>query len=125
MLLLTGALMACEGPQANPPPTNDTAENHASLIPGRRCEDTSLTWENFGEGFMLSHCAGCHSSTLPEGERANATVGVDLERHDLVIEHIQRTYVNAADENTVMPPVANIDPEDRWLLGDWLACGAP
>lgn len=106
-------------------------------IGGRACPTGSvLTYENFGEPFMLSHCTGCHSSALDgsgpsPGNRQGAPVGVDFDTYELVRAWGVRIYYRAADTNATMPPKDNIpldnplNVDDRTALGDWLACNAP
>ena len=96
------------------------------FIPGRDCDESlGITWESFGQGFILSQCAGCHSSNVPEDMRAGAPAGVDFETHELTQQWLERIYARSADEANTMPPVDSIPEEDRIRLGDWLACGAP
>lgn len=48
------------------------------------CErDPPLSWDRFGQQFMHTHCAGCHSSSLPEALREGAPIGVDLDQPEL------------------------------------------
>jgi len=120
-------LLACNGP--NDPAAADTAASEGiddPFISGRACPpDSAVTWESFGQGFVLSHCAGCHSSNLGAGERAEAPIEVNMETQDLVQEWLIRIYARSADENATMPPVDSVLADERVLLGDWLACGAP
>ena len=107
------------------------------LIPGRACPTGSvLTWENFGEPFMLSHCTGCHSSQLdgsgpPPGNRQGAPVGIDFDTYLLTRQFAVQIFNQAADTNALMPPKDNIpvdnpvSVDDRVALGDWIACNAP
>ena len=107
------------------------------LVPGRTCPTGSvLTWENFGEAFLLSHCTGCHSSQLdgsgpPPGNRQGAPVGIDFDTYELTREFAVQIYNQAADTNALMPPKDNIpvdnpvSVDDREALGDWVACNMP
>ena len=107
------------------------------VVPGRACPTGSvLTWENFGEPFMLSHCTGCHSSQLdgsgpPPGNRQGAPPGVNFDTYDLTRSFGITIYQQAADDNTLMPPKDNIpvdnpvSVDDRVALGDWIACNMP
>ena len=101
-------------------PTNDT------FIEGRDCpEDSPFTWENFGEAIMLNYCTGCHSSLLPEGQRAGAPLDVDFNDHNATQLWLTRIYARSADTNKTMPPIDTMTDTERYNLGDWLACGAP
>ena len=104
----------------------DTAAPTDPYIDGRDCpEDVVATWTNFGQGFLLTHCVGCHSSLLGEGERGGAPMGADFETQEQVQAWLGPIYSRSGDDNTTMPPVDSIASEDRYVLGDWLACGAP
>lgn len=123
-----GAMLGC-GAQ----PTDDTSEPLedsgapvASSIEGRDCPpDSPLTYRNFGEGLMLDHCTGCHGDEVVEGERSGAPITVNLTTQSQVQDWLERVYARSADTNTTMPIVDTISTDDRWRLGDWLACGAP
>jgi len=88
-------------------------------------EDSILTYQNFGHEFMLNWCSGCHNVGLAEGDRAGATLGIDLDSYDGVQMHLARIWARSADNNQTMPPTGGIDQESRFRLGEWLACGAP
>ena len=88
-------------------------------------DDNELTFSNFGRGFMLSWCTGCHSSSLRGEERAGAPDGTDFDRLAPIQDFAERIWVRSADDNLTMPPVGGPSDEERFLLGQWLACGAP
>ncbi len=88
-------------------------------------DDNTLNYQNFGRSFMLNWCTGCHSTALPEGERGLAPVGVDLDKIADIRAQAERIWVRSADDNLGMPPVSGPSDEERFLLGQWLACGAP
>jgi hypothetical protein len=94
------------------------------------CADSVLTWENFGEPFMLSWCTGCHHSELPSAERACAPCFANFDEHAGV--HPLAAYIElrvldwAEHEGTQpMPPAAIIPDDERALLREYLECGAP
>lgn len=94
------------------------------------CADSVLTWENFGEPFMLSWCTGCHHSELPSAERACAPCFANFDEHAGV--HPLAAYIElrvldwAEHEGTKpMPPAAIIPDDERALLREYLQCGAP
>jgi len=92
----------------------------------RPCPDESeLTWENFGGPFVLTYCTGCHHSALPADVRQDAPYAINLETVELVRQHADRVWVRAADQNATMPPAGAPAMDERALLGEWLACGAP
>lgn len=88
-------------------------------------EDSILTYENFGGPFMLNFCTGCHQSMLPADMRQDAPLEVNFDDVDDVRAWADRIWARSADQNLTMPPVGPPDDEERWRLGEWLACGAP
>ena len=76
-------------------------------------------------GSLLTYCTGCHHSGIPDGERQMAPLAVNFDRVQDVRLQIQRVWARAADHNETMPPFGAGDDEERALLGEWLACGAP
>lgn len=82
-------------------------------------QDAQLTYDNFGKDFFARWCVHCHGG--PNGYSSRAFTTVEAIRADR-----DRIFVNAADDNTSMPPGPDDPPEaDRKKLADWLACGAP
>lgn len=91
--------------------------------------ESTLTYENFGRGFMESYCLRCHSRVLTGTGRRGAPVGMDFDTLERV-----RSYsfdidaaagASVAVENTQMPPdTPRPTAEERRRLGEWLACGA-
>lgn len=93
------------------------------------CEDSVLTWENFGEGFMLSWCTGCHHSALPNAQRADAPCRVNLDTHAGASAFAPLIKLRAIDYKTIdglkpMPPAALIPEAELALLQEWIECGA-
>lgn len=103
MLLL---LFACAAPQDS----------------GRCHRDPPLTYENFGRGLMERHCAGCHSSLLPEGQRNLAPMGVDLDTWAGVQKWADRIQARSTGENPTMPPGGGPTELERSQLAEWLSC---
>jgi hypothetical protein len=112
-------VVACDEPS--------DSELYDPYIDGRHCDESpSLTWESFGQPFFMDHCVGCHSSQLVgEFARGDAVEGVDFDTLDGVRKQMQRIYERSADDNNTMPVMDSVADTERWLLGDWLACGAP
>ena len=97
-----------------------------SMIEGRECPpDNATTYENTGGPFLLTWCVGCHSAHLPQDQRAGAPVGIDFDTPQGIESHLQRIFARAGDSNTTMPPIDAVSSEERFLLGDWIACGTP
>ncbi|MCX4241218.1 hypothetical protein [Paraliomyxa miuraensis] len=92
----------------------------------RPCPDDSfLTYENFGGPFILSYCTTCHASRLPADMRQGSPIEVDFDDIDDIRAFDDRIWIRAADQNFTMPPVGPPPEDERALLGEWLACGAP
>ncbi|MBK7825315.1 hypothetical protein [Nannocystis sp.] len=91
--------------------------------------DNMLTWENFGEAFMLSWCTGCHSSALPTADRAGAPCAVNFDAHAGVVPFAASIEVRAIDwqkyDSKPMPPAAIVPDDELALLREWIDCGAP
>ncbi len=95
-----------------------------STLPDDTCETSILTYENFGEAFMLDWCRGCHSAAIPEGMRQDAPIEFNFEDVDVIRELAPVITEKATGEMPVMPPAAGPSDEERALLAEWLACGA-
>ena len=96
-----------------------TIDEHPCLPGG-----TTLTYDNFGKGFLDRWCQGCHAAKAPE--RNGAPSAYAFGSRDEASVHRDRIFAKAAAVNTSMPPgPAGPSPEERQMLADWLACGAP
>ena len=98
-----------------------------SSVPDRECPpDSFLDATNFGMPFFSTWCTGCHSADLVgEEERQAAPPELDFDSIDAIRTNLLLAYIVAADEHEMMPPSGGPSAEERVLLGDWLACGAP
>jgi uncharacterized membrane protein len=76
--------------------------------------DSTLSYENFGRVLIAEQCLSCHTNK---------------ERPPLTTQAAIQSYRQAVMENAVtttsMPKGASMPLEERELLGEWLACGAP
>jgi hypothetical protein len=133
-LLFVGASMcawAAACPAADTPPVDDDADVEIAPPPydslaGRPCPpDSALTWENFGQPYMLSWCTSCHSSALDEEHRALAPLDVNFDDLDGVRAQAEQIWNRSGDQNNTMPPAGVAPALERAQLGEWLACGAP
>jgi mono/diheme cytochrome c family protein len=78
---------------------------------------TALTYANFGQSFMSTHCISCHGA-------GRAEKGVSLASQALVQSHA--TAVESTVASGAMPPSgASPTAAERAQLAEWLACGAP
>ncbi len=110
--------------------TSGTATDADSSTGADLCAENMLTWENFGEAFMLSWCTGCHNAQLPTDQRAGAPCGVNLDSHAGALPFAANIKLRAVDwqmyEGTKpMPPAAIIPEDELALLREWIDCGAP
>lgn len=86
-------------------------------------EGTTLTYDNFGKGFLDRYCQVCHGK--PTADRNGAPTDVTFRNVDDVARWRERIFARAAADNTTMPPGPDDPPADeRADLADWLACGA-
>ena len=116
LLGVIAALLTACGTDYTPPNT---------ILPEDTCDESILTYQNFGELFMLDWCRGCHSSALPEGQRQGAPIHLDFEDVDTIRELAPTIAAKATGAMPVMPPAAGPSADERALLAEWLACGAP
>ena len=80
---------------------------------------TTLTYANFGKNFFGRWCVTCHGGANGYSGRSFTTLA-DIQAN------ADRIYINAAGDNSFMPPGPDGPPHDqREQLADWLACGAP
>jgi hypothetical protein len=97
--------------------TSGTATDADSSTGADLCAENMLTWENFGEAFMLSWCTGCHNAQLPTDQRAGAPCGVNLDSHAGALPFAANIKLRAVDwqmyEGTKPMPPAAIIPEDE------------
>lgn len=89
---------------------------------GSTCpSDSALTYANFGQAFMQSHCLACHSASGPESPKLDSLAQIRAASGD--VDRSAAAGPNAI--NTFMPEGSSVDESDRRKLGEWLACGAP
>lgn len=111
MYLALSLLLACG------PPPGDTGEPCVAA--------PAQTWDNFGQGFMIEACQGCHASTATQ--RYGAPQDVTFDSAAQVWAHAGRVLARAAptDGPPTMPPAGGTTEEDRARLRWWLTCGEP
>jgi uncharacterized membrane protein len=83
--------------------------------------DSTLTYTNFGQTFVQSHCLACHSATGPESPKLDTLAQVRAASSDID----RSAAAGPSGVNTYMPEGASVDEAERRKLGEWLACGAP
>ncbi len=109
VLLAAAGVTACGG--------DDLGDSTGSTCP----DDSTLSYANFGQAFMQSHCLACHSSGGPESPKLDT-----LEQIRANSSNIDKAAAAGPNGvNTYMPEGASVDEAERRKLGEWLACGAP
>ncbi len=117
LLAFAAALFACEvdaeeGDSPDPEPS-----------PAEFCETVPLiTWETFGEGFLTTHCQGCHASAALNRHDAPEVFTFDTEQD--AVKWIGAILSVATGEEPTMPPQGGPSDEDRERLRIWLECFA-
>jgi hypothetical protein len=122
-----GSGPADPGPDAPPPTLNPISNTAAVPAPtSLTCpKGTSLTYENFGEAFMLAYCTACHSAHLAGSDRNGAPDGQDFDTANAVKVWRAAILADTAGATPKMPPADNVSPADAASLSEWLNCGAP
>lgn len=99
---------------------------------GATCPPAStLTYQSFGQQFMTEYCVECHDSQKTGSERNGATLDHDFDTLigvRSVSNHIDQAAGAGPDAvNDQMPPEGEPQPslEERQMLAEWIACGAP
>lgn len=76
--------------------------------------DSTLTYANFGSTFLTDNCLECHDGK----EKPNLSTQAAVQSNaSMMLE--EAVYTNA------MPDGSAMTNDERELLGEWLACGAP
>ena len=76
--------------------------------------DSTLTYESFGSVFLADNCLSCHTSKDRPALTSKAAVQAN-----------KGAIIDVAVVSTTMPANSGLAVEERQLLGEWLACGAP
>jgi len=78
---------------------------------------STLTYANFGQQFIADNCGSCHDT------RQSPLLTTQSE-----VQNASARIMNAAVYTEKMPQgatAATMSVDERALLGEWLACGAP
>ena len=93
----------------------DSAESSA-------CETgtPSLSWDNFGEGFLLENCQPCHAGNAQN--RFEAPEEVTFDNKAQAWYWAERILARATGEDADMPPAGGVSDDDKQRLEWWLTC---
>jgi mono/diheme cytochrome c family protein len=89
---------------------------------GSTCpQDSTLTYESFGQAFIQTNCLSCHGVGGPESPTLST-----LDQIKANADEIDRAAASGPDGTyTYMPEDGSVSTAERKKLGEWLACGAP
>lgn len=111
--LLVAACSSESGTGGEPPPDPNS----------QRCQESTLTYENFAAPFVITWCRGCHGVNQPVAMRQDAPVGVNFDTAAEVRAGGDRLLVRATGDKPTMPPAGGPSDEERALLAEWISCG--
>jgi uncharacterized membrane protein len=97
----------------------DSAATPDATPPEWCADEVDVTYENFGEGFLLTHCQGCHASEAPNRFGAPETVVFDTEAD---VEQWRDAIYRVVFEDLTMPPAGGITEDELTLADIWLQC---
>jgi hypothetical protein len=129
--LIVLLVLGCADPVSPPPlpkydPATDTAvlpDTGDPVLPDPEfCDDAPVvSWSNFGRGFLLEACQGCHASTA--SERFGAPDDVVFDTESISWAQADRILARATGEYSSMPPLGGTSEIDKLRLEYWLRCG--
>ncbi|MED5371744.1 MAG: hypothetical protein VX899_12060 [Myxococcota bacterium] len=105
--------LSCREAPVDSTPTDTGAEDFCADAPVVR-------WNNFGEGFMVGNCQGCHASTATE--RYGAPENVTFDTVDQVWANAGGILYTTTSDSPTMPPNGGVDEDDLMRLQWWLRC---
>ena len=109
-------------PDPNYPPETleDTGEVVDPNAPIDCNEVPTVNWVNFGKGFFVQNCQGCHFSEAPY--RYGAPEEVIFDDVDDVWDQKGIVLATSAGDIPTMPPNGGTTVTDREMLEIWLTC---
>ena len=117
-VLAATALLGCDADGALAPPDDASPGAEAAADP---CAEAPVTtWANFGHGFLIGNCQGCHASTATD--RHGAPLGVSFDTPAEVSRLRSAILATATGPAPTMPPAGGVSEPDRARLARWLAC---
>jgi uncharacterized membrane protein len=116
-------LVAACGTDVRPPDEGGGDDSPIEPIAPDACEKSYLDYNNFGAPFVINWCRGCHSSSIPQGQRQKAPLAVNFDSVDDVRNFAERIEARAASIDPTMPPAGGPSEAERALLREWIECG--
>ena len=108
-------LVACGGASDPIPEEPDVVDT------GDFCEGVpTVSYNDFGDGFLTEFCQGCHASTAEN--RYGAPENVTFDTVEQAWAFSERILARAAGDDATMPPAGGVDSDDRTRLVWWLQC---
>jgi hypothetical protein len=101
-------------------------DDTGTTVPTGGCHDAPvLTWENFGQGFMLEHCQSCHATAAPYRSQTEnpPPEAVTFDTHEQTTALRTLILAVSTGEAPSMPPRGGVSPIDIDKLDIWLNCG--
>lgn len=122
-------LAGCAGGSGDSSMPGDSSDPAAHDTSGDTAVDTAdpcygapaLTWDNFGEGFLLAHCQGCHATASPD--RHDAPEEVTFDTVEQAWYWAPDILARSTGKDPTMPPLGGTEEVDRQRLWWWLTCG--
>ena len=126
---LTFGMLSCQETESSQAQANsaqtDLLQESTTQERNDDCTDNLWNYNNVGAPFMMTWCTSCHHAELPEEQRSDATVGVDLDTYAAVVHYLDRIQARALSEPPTMPPAGGPSDEELQRLQEWIDCGAP
>lgn len=86
---------------------------------------TDLTYQNFGESFLITWCRGCHSATVPEDMRQMAPPTVNYNSLADAKRWRSEAISRVSNDGPLarsMPPSGGPSDGERALFVEWMKC---
>ncbi|MCX4245971.1 hypothetical protein [Paraliomyxa miuraensis] len=119
-VLFTGLASGCDEESGDEP---SESESDGELAP---CDEQSvLTYDTFGRGFLATYCDGCHGAAVTDERRRGAPVEVVFDTREGAEAYADRILARTAPPDgseATMPPVGGVTEDDRARLVVWLTC---
>jgi uncharacterized membrane protein len=80
----------------------------------------ALTWDNFGQGFLLENCQSCHAGSAQN--RHDAPEKVTFDNKAQAWYWAERILARALGDEADMPPAGGVSEDDKQRLEWWLTC---